>query len=167
MDFSKKAELVNTKQSGPFRLVFNSNRCFCIRQLCPQYVRQPKLSCPTEKKNTIIVIFCTVNTNKDNVNGSSNSPLKNSGFNLMRNCIDFFQNNRTIILLSDTRQTTSELPDIGAKLEACRLKMFIFFIFFFHLFSYRYIGAKLEACRLKMFIFFIFFFSFILIQIYT
>ena len=41
----------------------------------------------------------------------------------MRNYI-FVQNDRPSILPGDTRQTTSELPDVGAKLEAWRLTMF-------------------------------------------
>ena len=36
---------------------------------------------------------------------------------------------RTVILPGDTQRTTSELPDVGAKLEAWRLKMFHSFHF--------------------------------------
>ena len=36
----------------------------------------------------------------------------------------FVQNNQTVILPGDTQRTTCELPDVGAKLEAWRLKMF-------------------------------------------
>ena len=36
----------------------------------------------------------------------------------------FVQNKKTVILPGDTRRTTSELPDVGAKLEAQRFKMF-------------------------------------------
>ena len=43
----------------------------------------------------------------------------------------FAQNNRTIILPSDNQRTTSELPDVGAKLEAWRLKMFHNFHFLY------------------------------------
>ena len=42
----------------------------------------------------------------------------------------FVENNRTIILPGDTRRpTTSELPDVGAKLEAWRMKMLYNFHF--------------------------------------
>ena len=41
----------------------------------------------------------------------------------------FVENNRTIIQPGDTRRTTSELPDVGAKLEAWRIKMFYTFHF--------------------------------------
>ena len=81
------------------------------------------LSC---RNDTIKVIFYTVNTNKDNSNGalsSSNSSLEHSGFNLIKNYI-FFTYYPTWRYSTLTRRITSELPDVGAKLETCRPKMF-------------------------------------------
>ena len=76
-------------------------------------------------EDKIIVIFCPANTNKDNANGalgSCNSWHKSSEFNLVRTP-HFVQNTRAIILLGNSQRTTSELPEVGAKLEAWKLKI--------------------------------------------
>ena len=75
-----------------------------------------------------MAIFCLANTNKDNANGALGSCLRVLSLILWETTY-FVQNSRTIILPGDSWRTTSELPDVGAKLEAWKLKMFHNFLF--------------------------------------